>query len=214
MRKIRTQADIDRSKRKNQIIVGVVMIGLLLLSIVGYSFASGGNDGDSSKVNENGVDFFRQNGRWVAEIDLALVGHDSGEPEIFGFQNLPSEVSDVDVNVSITLGQYSGQVLYFVNPNEGVNEVLTNLGGYVLRYQESCLRQDSGESVVGGRWSEDLGNSTDCVGNLPVKDCDSNLIIFEGGNETRVYQDGSCIFIVGDSLKGTDAFLYKVLQVI
>lgn len=186
MRKIQTQAEIDRKKRKNQIIVGVVMIGLLLMSIVGYSFTSGGNDGDSSKINEMGIDFFRQNGVWVAEIDGS----------VFGFQNLPSQVSDVDVNVSIGLGQYSGQVLYFVDPNEGVNEVLTNIGRYILRYQEACL-----------------GNET-CEGDLPVKDCDSNLIIFKNGNVTKVYQNDNCIFIVGDSLKATDAFLYKVLQVI
>lgn len=186
MRKIRTQAEIDKKKRKNQILVGGVMIGLLLLSIVGYSFASGDKDEDDSKVNENGVDFFRQNGVWVAEIDGG----------VFGFQNLPSEVSDVDVDVSIGLGQYTGQVLYFVNPNEGANEVLTNIGRYVLRYQEACL------------------NGDDCEGDLPMKDCDDNLIIFEGGDATEVYQDGSCVFIVGDSLKGTDAFLYKVLQIL
>ena len=162
------------------------MIGLLVLSIVGYSFASGDDDGDRSKVSENGIDFFRQNGAWVAEIDGS----------IFAFQNLPSEVVDVDVNVSASFGQYSGQPLYFVNPNEGVSEILTNLGQYVLRYQEACLE-----------------NST-CEGDLPMKDCDSNLIIFEAGNYTEVRQDGNCVFIVGDSLKGTDAFLYKALQVI
>ena len=186
MRKIRTQAEIDKKKRKNQILVGGVMIGLLLLSIVGYSFASGDKDEDDSKVNENGVDFFRQNGLWVAEID----------GRVFAFQNLPSEVSDIDVNVSISLGQYSGQPLYFVNPNEGVNEVLSNIGQRVLRYQEACL-----------------GNET-CGDNLPVKDCGSNLIIFEVGNVTKVYQDENCIFVVGDSVKATDAFLYKVLQIL
>ena len=192
------------------------MIGLLVLSIVGYSFASGDSDEDVSKVVEGGVDFFRQNGLWVAEIDVALVGHDSGEPRVFAFQNLPSEVSDVEVNVSIGLEQYSGQPLYFVNPNEGANEVLSNVGRYILRYQESCLRQDSVGGLELGVWSngDELGNLTECVGDLPVKDCDSNLIIFAEGNVTKVYQDGGCVFIVGDSLKGTDAFLYKVLQVI
>ena len=205
MRKIQTQVDIDRKKRKNQIVLGVIMVGLLVVAPLGYSLLSGdGDGGNSNKVNENGVEFFRQNGLWVAEIDGV----------VFGFQNLPSEVSNVSVNVSADLGQYSGQPLYFVNPNEGTNEVLSNIGNYILRYQESCLRQDSDGSVVGGRWSEDLGNSTDCVGDLPVKDCDANLIIFESGNFTEVHQDGHCVFIVGDSIKGTDAFLYRMLQII
>lgn len=207
MRKIQTQVEIDKKKRKNQILVGGVMIGLLLLSIVGYSFASGNKDGDDkSKINEMGIDFFRQNGLWVAEIDGG----------VFAFQNLPSEVSDIDVNISANLDLYSGKPLYFVNPNEGVSEILNNIGSYILRYQESCLRQDSGigDLELGIGSDDNLGNLTECVGDLPVKDCDSNLIIFAEGNVTKVYQDGGCVFIVGDSLKGTDAFLYKVLQVI
>lgn len=195
MRKIQTQADIDRKKRKNQIILGVIMIGLLVLAPLGYSLLSGDGDSDSSKVNENGVDFFRQNGIWMVEVGGA----------VFRFQNLPSKVSNISVNVSVDLGQYSRQPLYFVNPNEGANEVLVNIGDYILRYQEACLSNET------------------CKDNLPVKGCDANLIIFETDsqgddsgepNYTEVYQDGNCIFIVGDSIKGTDAFLYKVLQII
>ena len=186
MRKIRTQADIDKSRRKNQFLIGGVMIALLVFSIVGYSFASGDKNDDTSNVNEMGIDFFKQNGFWLAEIDGA----------VFSFQNLPSEVVDIDANVSIGLSQYSGQPLYFVNPSEGTAEILNNIGQRVLRYQEACL------------------DNVTCVGDLPIKDCESNLIIFEGGNESSVYQDGNCIFIVGDSLRATDAFLYKVLQVI
>lgn len=185
IRRIQTQAEIDKNKRNKQIIIGVVLIGLLVVAPLGYSLFSRDNEKDGSKVNENGVDFLRQNGVWFAEIDGG----------VFRFQNLPSEVADVDVDVLINLGQYSGQPLYFVNPNEGVSEILGNIGNYVLRYQEACLE-----------------NST-CEGDLPVKSCDSNLIIFVEGNETSVYQDGSCVYIVGDSLRATDAFLYKVLQV-
>jgi len=188
MRRIQTQADIKRKKRKNQIIVGSAMIFLLFGSILGYSLMSGSKNDDSngSKVSENGIEFFRQNGLWVTEID----------GNVFGFQNLPSEVSDIDVNISISLEQYSGQPLYFVNPAEGASEILNNIGANILRYQESCF-----------------GNMS-CEGDLPVKDCNSNLIIFEVGNVSRVYQNNSCIFIVGDSLRATDAFLYKALQII
>ena len=186
MRKIQTQAEIDKKKKKNQIIIGVVLIGLLIIAPLGYSLFSGDGDKDVSKVNEMGIDFFKQNGIWVTQID----------DTVFGFKNLPSEVSDVDVNISIGLEQYVGKPLYFVNPNEGVNEVLSNIGQHVLRYQEACL-----------------GNET-CGDDLPVKDCGSNLIIFEVGNVTKVYQDENCIFVVGDSVKATDAFLYKVLQIL
>jgi len=186
MERIKSQAQIDKKQRRNQLLVGVVMIGLLVMATAGYSLMSSDEGGSESKVNENGVDFFKQNGRWVIQVNDA----------VFGFMNLPSEVSDVRVNVSATLGQYSGQPLYFVNPNEGANEVLTNLGNYILRYQEACLSNET------------------CEGDLPVKNCDDNLIVFMEGEYPEVYQGGNCVFIVGDALKATDAFLYKVLQII
>jgi len=188
MRRIQTKVDIKRKKQKNQILVGGVMIFLLLGSILGYSLMSGGknDDGGVSKVSENGIDFFKQSGLWVAEVNDG----------VFGFQNLPSEVSDINVNISISLDQYFGRPLYFVNSGEGISEILNNIGTKILRYQEACLE-----------------NMT-CEGDLPIKSCDDNLIIFEYGNASEVYQNNNCIFIVGDSLRGTDAFLYKALQII
>ena len=203
-------ADVERARRRNNIILGVVMIFLLVGSSLGYSLMS--VDGDSENiVSEGGLDFVRENGLWKL-----MIGN-----EVFSFQYLPSEVGNVEINLSAELGIYSGQPLYFVNPSDGSSEVLRNLGRYVLRYQESCL-----DSVdLGGRDSviDDLGNLTAgdnesvekivCVGDLPIKNCDSNLIIFEQGNETRVYGDGNCVFIVGDAVRGSDAFLYEVFGI-
>ena len=203
MRRIQSQAEIDKRKRRNQTIIGVVLIGLLVIAPLGYSLMSKDEDEDSD-VSEFGIDFVRQNGIWVASFDGGS----------FGFQKLPSEVAHIDVNVSLGLGDYVNQPLYFVNPNEGVPEVLNNLGRYILRFQEACLRQGAAESVVGGRWSEELGNESECEGDLPLKDCGSNLIIFEGGNDSLVYQNESCVYIVGDAVGGTDAFLYKILGII
>ncbi|NPE27051.1 hypothetical protein HNV12_03550 [Methanococcoides sp. SA1] len=200
MRKIKTEKDIERIQRRNNIILGVVMIGLLVFSYAGFSMMSA-EEGESSVVSELGFDFFRSNGLWKVVIG----------DEVFAFQNLPSEVEDVDVNLTLEIGDYSGKVLYFVNPGEGVGEVLNNIDRYVLRYQESCLEQDSGRSVVGGRWSDDLGNLTICEGDLPVKTCEDNLIVFKQG-ENMVYQNGSCVYLQGD-IKAADAFLYEVLGI-
>jgi hypothetical protein len=185
MKKIRSMADIERGRRRNNIILGVVMIFLLLGSTAGYSLMSRDSEGDSS-VSDSGFDFVKDGGLWK-------VNSGGG---IFGFRYLPSEVSDVEVNASFNLGDYSEEVLYFVNPDEGVGEVLNNVGDYILRYQESCI--EGGE----------------CEGDLPVKDCTNNLIIFERGNVTSVYQNESCIYIIGDGIRGTDAFLYNALGII
>ena len=195
LKKLKTQTDINKIKKRNNIIVGVVMIGILTLSSLGFSLMSSNKNEEDSSVNELGVEFFKIDGLWKTII---------GE-EVFGFQNLPSEVSDVNVNISLDLEMYSRQPLYFINPNEGASEILNNIGRYVLRYQEACLNNES------------------CVGNFPLKDCGNNLIIFApqsgmarmgpDGNKTAVYQNESCVYIIGNSIKGADAFLYKLLEV-
>lgn len=202
LKKIKGQAELAKKKRLNQIIIGIFMIGILVFSSLGYSLISSDRDEKDSIVNEFGVEFFKQGGLWKI-----VVGED-----VFGFQNLPSEISDIDVNVSLDFETYSGQPLYFVNPSEGMSEILNNIGQFILRYQESCLQQNSGVGDLEfGIDEEESG--IDCKGDLPMKDCRSNLIIFEDGNKTRVYQNENCIYIVGDGVKGADAFLYKILGV-
>ena len=190
MRRIKSMADVDRARRRNNIILGVVMILLLVVSTAGYSLM-GADSEDENVVSELGFDFVRDGGMWKLIFE---------EGEIFGFSYLPSEVEDVDVDVSIEFGDYSGKPLYFVNPGEGAGEVLNNIGRYILRYQESCLDSKTNETII-------------CEGDLPVKDCSSNLIIFMEGNSTRVYGDENCVYVVGDAVKGSDAFLYNVLGV-
>jgi len=210
-------ADIERARRRNNLILGVIMIFLLVASTAGYSLMSGDRE-EESVVEEMGFEFVRDGGMWKLAFG-STDGHDSGEPdEVFVFRYLPSEVGEIDVNVSVEFGDYAGEVLYFVNAGEGAGEVLTNLDRYILRYQESCLEPvaplviDSEQLTV-----EDEGNVSEddfaCKGNFPVKDCGSNLVIFEAGNETRVYGDENCVFVEGDYIRGVDAFLYKILGV-
>ena len=215
MRKIKSMADIEKARRRNNIILGIIMIFLLTASSLGYSLMSADNN-EKNIVSENGFDFVRDGGMWKLAIDDARAGVSSEEDKIFVFQNLPSEVDDINVNVTAQLGMYSGQPVYFVNPGEGVNEILSNIGSYVLRYQEACLRRDSVTDDLDNLTSglNESANDMICEGDLPVKDCGSNLIVFEAGNETRVYSEGNCVFIVGDVVRGSDAFLYRILGVV
>ena len=190
--KIRTREDIARTKKKNQIWVGIIMISLLVLSTIGYSLIGGGGGGDSeSYITENGIDFFYNSGVWKVEINGV----------VFGFNYLPSEVSDVFVEGNYNLDEYSGQPLYFVGESENFVEILKNIGQYSLRYQEACL-------------DEEL-----CDGDFPLKDCSFNIFIFQENDDAmsissgRVYQNESCVYFVGDPLKTADAFLYRVLGI-
>lgn len=197
MRKIKTMADVERVQRRNNIILGLVMIFLLTASTAGYSLMSADSE-EESVVSEEGFDFVRENGMWKL-----VIGED-----VFGFRNLPSEVADVSVDISAELGMYNGKAVYFVNPGEGVSEILSNIGDYVLRYQETCLGE-----VVSLENNSFVVPRGECEGDLPVKDCSNNIIVFEVGNETMVYGEGNCVFITGDVLRGSDAFLYKLLGI-
>ena len=178
------QVDVERDRKRKNIFIGVFMVLLLVVAPIGYSLFSGdGNEDDG--VSELGVDFLRDGGLWKIVFDDA----------VFGFQYLPSEVDDVAVSGVYDIGEYVDEILYFVDANEGASEVLNNLGRYVLRYQDACL------------------NGTVCEGDFPIKGCDSNLIIFEDGNESMVWRNESCVYIVGDGVRGADAFLYKALKI-
>ena len=192
MRKIQTQAKIDRKRKRNNMILGVVLVGLLVLSTIGYSLS--GNFSGNNKEEFNGYEFEQNGVYWVLGLQ---------EQEFF-FQNLPQEVVDVSVFGFYDLNSYFDKVLYFVNfdkSNEAGQEILNNLGRYVLRWQEACLDLSSEEF--------------ECDSNLPVKTCKDNLIIFESvsGNATSVRKENSCVYISGDLVKGADAFLYKLLGI-
>ena len=190
IRRIKTKEEADKKTKRNQIIIGVVLVGLMVLSTVGYSFLSQ----DEKEVLEeeyNGFKFERVNSFWK------LVG------EEFYFQYLPQEIENVSVFGFYNLQSYSGKPLYFVNDNEASREILINLDRFVLRYQEACLNATNCTNEE-----------------LPIKTCADNLIIFgidetlEDNVDGKVWQDENCVFISGDFIKSSDSFLYKVLGVI
>lgn len=184
MKKLQTKVDLERKQKKNQLILGIVLISLLTLSTAGYSIMNNVSE-QNSVITERGIDFYFQNGLWLTDFTDYQ----------FGFQYLPSEVENIEMSTNLTLGDYQGQPLYFANSNQGTTEILNNIGRFALRYQEACI--------------DDQG----CEGNLPIKDCTNNVFIFEPSNETRVAQEGNCIYIYGDSVKGADAFLYEILGI-
>ena len=53
IRKIKTREEIKGKTKKNQIIVGIILIGLMVLSTVGYSFLSNEESSqESEKYNQ------------------------------------------------------------------------------------------------------------------------------------------------------------------
>ncbi len=190
--KIKTKTELEKQRKKNNIVLGVILISLMLFSSLGYAFFSG--DSNTSKKKYNNFNFIESNGLWATEVGN----------RVFYFTYLPQEVDNISIKGTYNLQDYSEKPIYFINTNEAIGEILRTLGDYVLRYQEACLENCTNE-------------------NIPQKTCEDNLIIFKDSQDlssssqeiaTEVYKDKNCIYITGDFIKASDAFLYKLLGII
>lgn len=190
LRRIKSSHDTeaDKKRRRNNLIIGGFLIAILVFSTAGYAFFNNDDREDKTEHDYNGLKFINNQGFWVLDI----------EGELFYFQYLPDELDDVSISGTYDLSTFSGEPLYFVNNNAASQEILNNLGRYIERYQEACLES--------------------CGEDLPIKDCESNLIIFENGvtnstQMTKVYKEANCTYIEGNFFKGVDAFLYDVFGI-
>ena len=83
MHKIISESKEAKRKSKNQLIIGLILIGIMLLSVIGYSFQrEEKNSGE--KINYNEFEFVKQGDYWVVNID----GND------FTFKYNPEETED------------------------------------------------------------------------------------------------------------------------
>lgn len=185
MRKIKTQEELDKIKRRNAVIIGLTLIFLLVISSLGYSIMSREPE-ESSFVDYGPYRFFRVSDYWVLKTE---------ELEL-SFSNLPNELENITLEGEYNLMDYYNEPIYLVNANVGANELLSILGRYALRYQEACI------------------NESDCIEDLPLKDCSENVFIFIDSNEeNKVYKNESCVYIKGDQIKGVDKLLYALLNI-
>src|SRR4030042_3571812 len=185
MRKIISPEKQKSKERFNQLIVGLVLIFLMMLSVLGYSLNSKDEEEISKKILYNGYEFNEVNGFWVLN---------AGQFK-FIFNYNPEEVSKSYSNLSY-IDTYYDKPLYFYSENsEATSEIYVNLNQFVQRFQPACL------------------NDSNCTGNYPVKDCSSNFIIIKIDNSSSIEQNQSCVFIQGpeeEIVKLTDEFLFKI----
>ena len=191
MRKIVSKGKQEKKQKRNQLIIGGVMIFILSLSIVGYGL--GGKSAEQeNKITYKGYEFVERNGFWITEI---------GNFE-FSFMHNPNDIEEIDSDLNL-LNSYSSKPLYISSEDMGAsNEIYRNLfyqNKIVQRMQLACL--EGGEC-------EDEG--------LPIKTCEDKFIIIREAKVTEVVQNNSCVFIEGkieDLTKITDGFLLNILGI-
>ena len=187
MRKIKSEEDIKRGKKRVKIIVGAVLVFLMVFSTAGFALygQSDSNSGAIGSSNPGDPGFgSNYNGQyWVYQI---------GGQEFY-FTNVRELTQNIPVEIQTTLQDYTGSNIFVDSDDrEVLNEISISLGRYTQRLQEACYGS--------------------CEENLPEKDCTENLIVFSESENSRVYQEDKCVFIEGD-LTSVDAFLYRILGI-
>ena len=189
MRKIVSKDQKDKSRRKNQLVIGLILIFLMLFSTIGFAFNSNIHSGNEETIRHNGVEFIRDinTGYWEFNIENTQ----------FLTRYNTKEVEDIQFISDRTLHGYANEPLYFVGDSIAFSEFDINLRDrFVLRIEDACLE--------------------DCQ-DLPRKSCsEDNIIIIEepiDGKE-RIYQEDNCTYIIANAqnqLRYADAYLFSLL---
>jgi len=187
MKPIKSKTSEVKKQKRNQLIIGAILIFVMMGSVFGIIVGSFGKE-NNSKVEYNGFEFIREGSFWFLEL---------GNFD-FRFQYNPNQIEEIDVEIN-SLNNYYGEPLYFSSENnEASYEIALNLEGIVLRMQNACL------------------NESNCEENLPLKTCEDNFIIIKEGNSTSIVQDNNCVFIQApeeDIIKVSDEFLFHILGI-
>lgn len=190
IRKIISKEDEEKRRKRNQIIVSVVLVSIMLLSTLGYSFGtnSGQNSNSPTILNYNGYDFTYLNGLWIVNVS----------ENTFGFASNPNDAYSVNSQVK-SLSNYSEKILYLYSENpDAESEILRNL--YLI---------SSGVVYA-------CPEGQNCGAEVPVKNCADNFLIIREKNETSVYQNNGCVYLEGTAenlVKITDGFLMKIIGI-
>ncbi len=200
MRRIITKTQQNKKTKRNQLIIGLLLIGLMLFSVIGYALSGRGAEENLEKIEYKGIEFVQDNsGYW----GFAIQG------QKFLTKYNPKETEKISFSSDLNIADYSNKPLYFVGIFQEPNfEINRNLNSLVLRVQEACL------------------SKKDCENDLPIKNCSiDNIIVIkeleidleeEGEEKENIYQQENCVFItasLGNQTKYADKFLFNVLGI-
>jgi len=193
MRKIETKEQKEKKTKRNQLIIGIVLVGLMLLSTGGYAIMNNDSGAKSSSdINYDGTKFYKEGDSWAFSYNGAS----------FITINNPNDVEKIRVNISKVISDYSNKPIYFVTESGRIDEELgRNLYSVAQRELGACIDPNCGKD-------------------LPIKECSKdNIFIIRKplNNESEmIYQQENCIFIVAENdnqTKFVDAVLFKLIRI-
>ena len=204
MKRIISNEDREKINRRNQLIVGIILILLMLFSTVGFAFSFGISGSAVEEIEYNGVEFSRDinAGYWNFNID---------NNDFFTVYN-PEEVQDIKFVNHKTIQNYAGKPLYFIgDAGDGFAELYRAISNFALRIGGACLDEE-------------------CKEDYPIKDCEiDNVIIIEeiidlenvveseeSNIEEGITIEDNCVYIRAkpeNLVKYTDAYLFNLLDI-
>ena len=204
MRRLTSKYQEERGKKRNQILIGLILIFVMFSSVLGFaflnhSFIGGGNAqrdnfGSSNvnvdnfnSINYNGFEFIEQNNFWILNLNEVN----------FIFRHNPTQVPRIASEIK-PLETYQEKVLYLYSEDIlAESEIKINLLQFTNGIEKACLKEEK------------------CGENVPVKTCEDNFIIIREGNQS-ITQEDNCVFIEGkkeDLTKLADEFLFKLMGI-
>ena len=183
-----------KDNRKWGVIVGVLLIALMFLSVVGYSFLGNPSEEESEEGNSvvyGDVEFIENNGFWVAEI---------GGAQITLSKN-PNKLEEINGSLDGIEKYYSKPLyVYFddISDNYAPLLIASNMQQFVERVAGACLYEEG------------------CPEDVPIKTCEDNFIIVQEAEEISLRQEQNCVFIEGPTENLTevaDNFILKIVGV-
>jgi len=183
-----------KKQRRNQIIVGVVLVVLMFLSIAGFAFQGSEEDGSGDTISYNGQEFVKQNNLWFTQ---------KGD-NLFSILTHPDDIPEINNSID-KLNKYQNKVLYLNSNNpQATGEVYRNIISFTTRWQEACIENHIEEYV--------------CEENWPIKNCeDERIIVIKTSSdleEIEVMQEGKCLFISGNETEIVKAVDSTILEII
>lgn len=188
MKKLISKSEYEKRRKRNSMIIGIILIIVMFGSVFGIIVGSFGQDSaKKNKVEYGGYKFFNENGLWkvsVGEINFIL-------------QYFPTETKNITASLKNVNNYYNKPLYVYSEDSNSEIEIYRNLQQIAARIQPACFSKEK------------------CEGDFPIKTCSDNFIIIENGTE-EITQIENCVYIKGEKselLKLTDSFLYNILGI-
>ncbi len=184
VRPLETHEEKERKERTRKMIGGIVLIGIMVLSSIGFAFFLGGGILSGSGQAEQGVDdeIYYNGQYWVVQKEGAKAFLSVHPDELMN--------SPVGVSIEKRAHDYRGASVFIDSESREMTGLISaNLAQYASSIKEACYGK--------------------CTRDLPEKTCDENMIIWRASENERVFQEGNCVFIEGSTI-AANSFIYDL----